>query len=166
MCKQRNTTIGPWCTRLFAHIIILHGKKWNKIQLSQDIYVKLTAYDGTTTSGTQPPKNMTTMGKVDTSDLTMIMRWVINISSRSPELQWTSLTHTTPLIGKKIRKVIERELTTSFSPWYNSIMGKHSFLSTSRIRLSGQLVAMSLSPRSSFVFCITRAIWRCRKNFS
>ena len=29
--------------------------------------MKPTAYDDTTTSGTQPQKNMTTMGKVDTS---------------------------------------------------------------------------------------------------
>ena len=42
----------------------------------------MTAYHGTTTSGTQPRKNMTTMGKIDTSDLMMMIRWVMNISSR------------------------------------------------------------------------------------
>ena len=47
--------------------------KETKTQLSR-ICKKLTAYDGTTTSGTQPRNNMTTMGKVGTSDLMMIIR--------------------------------------------------------------------------------------------
>ena len=38
----------------------------------------------------------------------MMIRWVVNISSRSPKLEWTSLTHITPYIAKKIRKVTER----------------------------------------------------------
>ena len=37
------------------------------------IYKKLTAYDGTTTSGTQRQK-MTTMGKVDTCNFMMKIR--------------------------------------------------------------------------------------------
>ena len=50
----------------------------------------------------QPPqshnlrKNMTTMGKVDTFDLMMIIRWVMNIYSRSQKLAWASLTHAAP----------------------------------------------------------------------
>ena len=36
-------------------------------------------YDNTTISDTQPRKNTTTMGKVDTFDLMMIIRWVMNI---------------------------------------------------------------------------------------
>ena len=59
--------------------------------------MKPTAYDGTTTPGTQPRKKMT-MGQVDTSDLMMIKRRVTNISSWSPKLEWASLTHTTPYI--------------------------------------------------------------------
>ena len=39
---------------------------------------------------TPPRKIMTTMGKVDTSDLVMIIREVINISSRSSKLERTS----------------------------------------------------------------------------
>ena len=35
-------------------------------------------------AGTQPWKNMITMGMIDTSNLMMIIRWVTNISSRSP----------------------------------------------------------------------------------
>ena len=45
------------------------------------IYMKPIAYDVTVTSGTQPWNNMTTMGNVNTSDMMMIIRWVINISS-------------------------------------------------------------------------------------
>ena len=50
--------------------------------------------------GTQPRKNMTTVGKNDTSDLMMIIRRVIDIFSRSPKLKWASSTHTTPHIAK------------------------------------------------------------------
>ena len=96
-CAITNTSIGSLCTRLFAHIIKLHCDKRNKTQPSRDNY--LTAYDGTTTSGTQPRRNMSIMGKVDTSDLMMIIRWFINLSSRSPKLEWASLTHTTSHIA-------------------------------------------------------------------
>ena len=51
-------------------------------------------------------KSMITMGKVDTSDLMMIITWAINISFQSPELKWVSWTHTTPYI--LMTKVIER----------------------------------------------------------
>ena len=52
---------------------------------------------------------MTTMGKVDISDLMMIIRRVVDISSRSPKLKWASSTHTTPhFCEKKIRKVSEK----------------------------------------------------------
>ena len=40
-------------------------------------------------SGTQPRKNMI-MGKVDTSDLIMIITWAMDISSQSPKLKWAS----------------------------------------------------------------------------
>ena len=49
---------------------------------------------------------MITMGKIDTSDLIMIIAWAINISFQSPELKWVSWTHTTPCI--LMTKVIER----------------------------------------------------------
>ena len=60
----------------------------------------------TNISDTRPRKNMITMGKVDTSDLMMIIKWAINISFQSPELKWVSWTHTTPYIS--MTKVIER----------------------------------------------------------
>ena len=40
--------------------------------------------------------NMTIMGKVDTSDLMMTMRWVTNIFSRSPQLDCVSWTLAIP----------------------------------------------------------------------
>ena len=51
---------------------------------------------------------MTTMGKVDTSDLMKIIRCVLDISTQSIKLEWASLTHTTPHIATKITKVTER----------------------------------------------------------
>ena len=57
------------------------------------IYMKCTTYYGTTTSGTQPRKNMTTMGKINISDLVMMLRWVMNMSCRPPICGWASLTH-------------------------------------------------------------------------
>ena len=55
----------------------------------------MTENDSTTISDTQPPKNMTTMGEVDISDLMMIIRWVMNIFFQSPKLDWASSTHAT-----------------------------------------------------------------------
>ena len=51
---------------------------------------------------------MTTMGMVDASDLLMIIRGVMNVSSRSPKVEWASPTHTTPDIAKKISKANKR----------------------------------------------------------
>ena len=51
-------------------------------------------------------KNMITMGKVDNSDLMMIITWAVNLSFQSPELNWVSWTHPTPYI--LMTKVIER----------------------------------------------------------
>ena len=53
--------------------------------------------------GTQPRKNMITMGKVNTSDLMMIITWAIDISFQSPILKWASWTHKTPYIVMKIK---------------------------------------------------------------
>ena len=66
----------------------------------------VTEYDVTNISDTRPRKNMITMGKVDTSDLMMIMTWAINKSFQSPELKWVSWTHATPYIA--MTNVIER----------------------------------------------------------
>ena len=66
----------------------------------------VTEYDAINISDTRPRKNKITMGKVDTSDLMMIITWAINISFQSPDLKWVSWTHTTPYI--LMTKVIER----------------------------------------------------------
>ena len=64
------------------------------------MYIQLvTEYDVTNISGTQPRKNVITMGKVDTFDLMMIITWTIDISFQSPILKWASWTHTTPYIA-------------------------------------------------------------------
>ena len=66
----------------------------------------VTEYDVTNIADTRPRKNMITIGKVDTSDLMMIITWAINISFQSPELKWVSWAHTAPYI--LMTKVIER----------------------------------------------------------
>ena len=61
-------------------------------------------YGSTTISDTQPRKNMTTMGKVDTSDLMMIIKWNINISFQSPKLEWARSTMQPHILQKGNRK--------------------------------------------------------------
>ena len=47
---------------------------------------------------------MTTMGKVDTCDLMILIRWVMNIFFQSPKLEWASSTHATLYMQKGNRK--------------------------------------------------------------
>ena len=51
----------------------------------------------------QTRKNMITMGRIDTSDLIMIITYTIDTSCQSPVLKWTSWTHTIPYIVMKIK---------------------------------------------------------------
>ena len=75
--KQTNPTTMP---AIHTHHR-LHDSDGNQKPTFPGIYMtQLTAYDGTTTSGIQPWKNVTTMGKVYTSDLIMIIQWVTTIS--------------------------------------------------------------------------------------
>ena len=124
-----NITIGPWYIRLLAHTMKLHSNKRNKTQgyiwNRQHMMV-------------QPPQahnhenNITTIWKVDTSDLMMIIRLVIDKSSRSPKLEMVRLT--TPHIAMKIWIAIER--TNYISGPTNSIQyipNKHIHTYTSRI---------------------------------
>ena len=65
-------------------------------------------------SDTQPRKNMIAMGKVDTSDLMMIITWVIDISFQSPIPKWP--------VEHKNRADIAKfgSMPTEFgSPWHN-----------------------------------------------
>ena len=51
---------------------------------------------------------MTTVGKIDTCDLTMIIKLVIDITYWSPKFDWASVTHASQYIWKKTRKVTEK----------------------------------------------------------
>ena len=79
------------CAQLIAHII-------DRMVLKQrpsfpEIYMKqLTEYIGRTTSGTEPRGNMKTIGNTDTFDVIMMIRWVTNIPTRSPQLELVSWT--------------------------------------------------------------------------
>ena len=64
----------------------------------------MTEFDNTAISDTQPRKNIKTMGKVDTSELMMIIRWVMNIFFQSPKREWASSTHATLNMHKGNRK--------------------------------------------------------------
>ena len=81
---------------------------------------------------------MTTMGKTDTYDLIMIIRWVTNISSRSPKLEWTSLTHTASHIAKKIKNVAERVnyILDTLSADYTQQAFTHAFRIFHRISMA------------------------------
>ena len=59
------------------------------------------------------------------------LRWVINVSSRSPKLEWASFTHRTPYITKRIRKVPKKTNYTlnTLSTEYT----QQTFMHTSRI---------------------------------
>ena len=75
------------------------------------IYMKPTANNGTTTSGTLPRKKYVNNGKgwyfrFDIDDNKT--RAILDISSRSLKLEWASLIYTTPHTAKKIRKVNKR----------------------------------------------------------
>ena len=78
-----------------------------KSQFFQNVYAISDRIWWYTNLRIQPWENMKTMGKVDTSDLMMIIIWVITISFRTPKIAWDSWTHPTPYIVMDI-KVNER----------------------------------------------------------
>ena len=66
MYEQTNATLGTECTGFISHITRLHSNKDTKLNVPGIyiyIYMKLTAYDGTTTSGTVT-ENFDNNGKV------------------------------------------------------------------------------------------------------
>ena len=103
--KQTSTVCTPKRIRLFAliincTIIMMKIHSWfsrNVYAISDRTWCNKNLY----LSGTQPRQNMTTMGKVDTSDLIMIITWAIDISFQSHILKMVSWTHTTPYIVMK-----------------------------------------------------------------
>ena len=68
-------------------------------------------------------------------------RWVTNISSRSSKPKWTSLTHTTPYIATKIRKVTER---TKYI-WYTLTMEYNQQAFTHASRMFHHMCSMKVS---------------------
>ena len=93
----------------------------------------MTEYDVTNISGTQPRKNMITMGKVDTSDLMMIITWAIDISFQSPILKWTSWTDTTPYI---VMGAMASQIT-SLTIVYSGVYLRHRSKKTSKLCVTG-----------------------------
>ena len=68
---------------IFAHQK-LHNNNENKFPVFSELLMHyVTEYDVTNISGTQPWKDMTTMGKVDTFDLMMIITWAKIVISRA-----------------------------------------------------------------------------------
>ena len=98
MYKQTNTICKTEHIQVFQVIInctIITKTNsrfsWNVYAISDRIWCNKHLRHTTT-------ENMIPMGKVDTSDLMMIITWAIDISFQSPKLKWASWTHTTPYI--------------------------------------------------------------------
>ena len=86
----------------------LRNNNENKISFFSGMYMQqVTEYGVTNISGTKPRKNMTTMGKIDTSDLIMIEIWATDISFQS----------TKPGMG---------QLNTHNPMWYYNNNGRYS----------------------------------------
>ena len=64
----------------------------------------MTEHDSTTTLDTQARKNMTTMGKFDTSDLMMVIGCATNITFQSPNLELRSSNMQPNILHKDNRK--------------------------------------------------------------
>ena len=80
---------GDWCIRLFALIINCTIIVKTKSRFSQNIYaISDRIWCKTNISGTQPRKNMITMGKVDTFDLMTIITWAMDVSFQSLKWKW------------------------------------------------------------------------------
>ena len=74
---------------------------------------------------------MTSIGKIDTFDLMMIIRWITNITSRSTKLQLTSISHTIQHGATKIKKI--NEITNYFLDTLPIEYTQQAFTNASRI---------------------------------
>ena len=122
MYKQTNTICKPNRIRLFALIIncivIMKTKSpfpWNICAIRDRIWCNKHLRHTTT-------ENMITTGKVDTSNLMMIITWAMDISFQSPKLKWAGWTYTTPYIV--MEKVIERTYLHKINSMLNLIFWK------------------------------------------
>ena len=103
MYKQTITICKPKRIRLFALIINCTILMKTNSRFSRNVYTISDRIWCNKHLTTQPRKNMETMGKVDTSDLMMIITWAIDIKSfQSPILKWASWTYTTLIHWWKI----------------------------------------------------------------
>ena len=68
---------------------------------------QLREYVGKATSDTQPQKNTTPTGKVDSSDSTAVTGRITNISSRPSKTAWVNWKQTTPHITVKIIEITD-----------------------------------------------------------
>ena len=76
----------------------LRNNNENKIPFSLEYNTQqVTEYDATNISGTQPRKTWSHLGKVDASDLMMIIILAIDVSFQSPKLKWASRTQYNPI---------------------------------------------------------------------
>ena len=96
MYKQTNTICKPKHIRLFALIINCTILMKTNSRLSRNVYTISDRIWCNKHLRHTTTKNIKTMAKVDTSDLMMIITWVVNISFQSPVFKWDSWTHTTP----------------------------------------------------------------------
>ena len=107
MYKWTNTIFRPKRIRLFALIINCIIVTRTNSRFSRNVYAISNRIWCNKHLRQTTTKNMITMGKLDTSDLMMIITWAIDTSFQSPLLKWASWTHTNPYIWWK-QKVIER----------------------------------------------------------
>ena len=77
--KQTSTVWKPKRIRIFALIINYTMLMKTNPGFPGTYIQQVIGYDVTNSSGTQPRKNLVTMRKVDTSNLMMIMTWVLYI---------------------------------------------------------------------------------------
>ena len=106
ICKHAMSTMFPSDTNFFifwvTQILMIYRickqfkvyckniKKHTYVPLFHDLTDNIWRYNDSKHTTTE---NMTTTGKVDTSDLMIMIRWIIDISSRSTNLEWANLTH-------------------------------------------------------------------------
>ena len=83
---------------------------------------------------------MTTMGKVDTSDLIMMIRRVMNILFQSPKLEWASSTHATLYMQKGNWKT--NPILDTLATWYT----RQAFLCSTRASIKQNHMAVAYFP--------------------
>ena len=136
--KQTSTICKPKRIRIFALIINCTMITETNSRFPGTYMQQVTEYDLTNISGTQPRKNMITMGKGDTSDLMMIITWAIDVSFQSPRTAmgqlntYNPIKHTNTALFPSIRAIstMVREIQLT----YFHRMSERKLLSVGNIR--------------------------------